>query len=246
LSQYIVVALVGFAAQLVDGAIGMAFGVIGTTFLLGIGLSPATASASMHMTEMVTTAVSGASHWRMGNVDWRLVGMLAVPGCVGGAIGAYLLTTISGDTVRPFVNAFLATMGIFILWRALQKRPIQGKPPGWAPLLGLGGGFLDAIGGGGWGPMVTSTLVGHGTTPRIAIGSVNLAEFFVTVTISATFFLALGIEHWPIILALIVGGALAAPLGAYAARHFPERVMMALVGVVVLGLSLRSLAIYFL
>jgi len=242
LGQFILFALVGFAAQLVDGCIGMAFGVIGSTFLLGIGLTPATASASMHAAEVFTTAISGLSHWKFGNVDWRLVGALAGPGVVGGTIGAYLLGSLPGEAVRPAVNAYLAIMGVWILWRAFgPRRETAAEPPRWTPLLGLGGGFLDAIGGGGWGPMVTTTLVGQGATPRIAIGSVNLAEFFVTVSITATFLFTIGLEFWPIIIALVLGGAIAAPLAAFAARRIPERPLMIIVGVAVTALSLRGL-----
>jgi uncharacterized membrane protein YfcA len=161
---------------------------------------------------------------------------------LGGAAGAYLLTTLPGDAIAPFVSAYLLLMGAWILWKALRsERPAGAEPPRWIAPLGLGGGFLDAIGGGGWGPMVTSTLLGHGTTPRYTIGSVNFAEFFVTMTISVTFLGTIGLELWPIIAGLILGGALAAPLAAYAAKAIPDRPLMILVGSVIVLLSIRGL-----
>lgn len=232
---------VGFAAQLVDGAIGMAYGLSATSVMLSFGIPPATASASVHAAEVFTTGISGFSHWRFGNVDWAFVSRLALPGMAGGALGAYLLTTVPGDAIAPFIHAYLLSMGAWILWKALRARPTVAEPPRWIGPLGFGGGFLDAIGGGGWGPMVTSTLLGHGTTPRFTIGSVNFTEFFVTATISATFLGTIGLELWPIIAGLIVGGALAAPLAAYAAFKIPERPLMILVGSVIALLSLRGL-----
>src|SRR4029450_12334696 len=187
IGDFLVFVAVGFAAQLVDGAIGMAYGLSGTTVMLSLGIPPATASASIHAAEVFTTGIPGLSHWRFGNVDWAFVRRLALPGMVGGAIGAYLLTTIPGETVAPFMNAYLLAMGAFILWTAFRRRQSVSAPPPSLVPLGLGGGFLDAIGGGGWGPMVTSTLLGHGTTPRFTIGSVNFSESFVTATVSATF-----------------------------------------------------------
>ena len=235
-------AAVGFAAQLVDGALGMAYGLTGTSVMLALGYPPAVASASVHAAEVFTTAVSGYSHWRLGNIDWVFVRRLALPGMLGGAVGAYVLTAAPGEVIAPIVNGYLFLMGAWILWKALHKeRPSRDHPPSWIGTLGLGGGFLDAIGGGGWGPMVTSTLLGHGTTPRFTIGSVNFAEFFVTVTISATFLGTVGFELWPIVAGLIVGGALAAPVAAYAAKAIPDRPLMILVGSVIVLLSLRGL-----
>jgi uncharacterized membrane protein YfcA len=160
---------------------------------------------------------------------------------LGGALGAYLLTMIPGDTIAPLINAYLLLMGAWILWKAFQQRPSVSEPPRWIGPLGFGGGFLDAVGGGGWGPMVTSTLLGHGTTPRFTIGSVNFTEFFVTATISAAFLGTIGLELWPIIAGLILGGVLAAPLAAYAAYKIPDQPMMILVGSVIMLLSIRGL-----
>jgi uncharacterized membrane protein YfcA len=240
--EFILFVAVGFAAQLVDGAIGMAYGLSATTVLLSLGFPPAPASASVHAAEVFTTGISGFSHWRFGNVDWSFVWRLAIPGMLGGATGAYLLTTLPGDTIAPLVSAYLLLMGAWILWKALRADQVgAADPPRWIAPLGLGGGFLDAIGGGGWGPMVTSTLLGHGTTPRYTIGSVNFAEFFVTAAISVTFLGTIGLELWPIIGGLILGGALAAPLAAYAAKAIPDRPLMILVGSVIVLLSMRGL-----
>ena len=232
---------VGFAAQMVDGAIGMAYGVISTSVLLSLGVSPATASACVHAAETFTTAVSGASHWKFGNVDRKLLLRLALPGAIGGAIGAYVLTNLDGDKIKPFISAYLLLIGLFIVWKALTKRVSEGAEPSRVAPLGFVGGFLDSIGGGGWGPIVTSTLIGQGTTPRYAIGSVNLAEFFVTLTISATFVATIGLELWPIISGLIIGGVIAAPFAAYATKVLPDKVLMILVGCIVAILSLRSI-----
>src|SRR4051812_24362414 len=169
----------------------MAYGLISATVLLSLGTSPA--SASVHAAEVFTTAASTASHWRFGNVDKRLFWRLAPAGMVGGALGAYVLTAAPGTAIRPIVSVYLGIMGALVLWKAL-RRPREAKEPRRAPLLGLLGGFLDAVGGGGWGPLVTSTLVGQGTRARIAIGSTNAAEFLVTVTISATFVMTIGLE----------------------------------------------------
>lgn len=235
--------LVGFAAQIIDGAIGMAYGIASTSLLLSFGIPPATASACVHAAETFTTGASGLSHWKLGNVDKRLVMRLAIPGALGGAAGAFLLSSIPGDVIKPFIAMYLLALGVFIVVRACRSRKIRHgvEPRALAPL-GVTGGFLDAIGGGGWGPIVTCSLIGQGTSPRYAIGSVSLSEFFVTLTISTTFFLTVGLELWPIITGLIIGGILAAPLAALAVRHIPDTVLMILVGVAVTLLSLRTLA----
>lgn len=232
---------VGFAAQMVDGAIGMAYGVISSSVLLSLGVPPATTSACVHAAETFTTAASGASHWRFGNVDRKLLLRLALPGMVGGAIGAYLLTNLPGEKIKPFISAYLLLIGLLIVWKALSQRVSEGTQPSRVAPLGFIGGLLDSIGGGGWGPIVTSSLIGQGTTPRYAIGSVNLAEFFVTFTISATFVATIGLELWPIIAGLIIGGVVAAPFAAYATKMLPDKVLMIIVGCVVAILSLRNI-----
>ncbi|WP_324615095.1 sulfite exporter TauE/SafE family protein [Hyphomicrobium album] len=232
---------VGFAAQMVDGAIGMAYGVISSSVMLSLGVPPATTSACVHAAETFTTAVSGASHWKFGNVDRKLLLRLALPGAIGGAIGAYLLTNLDGDMIKPFISGYLLLIGLFIVWKALTKRVSEGAEPATVAPLGFIGGLLDSIGGGGWGPIVTSSLIGQGATPRYAIGSVSLAEFFVTLTISATFVATIGLELWPIITGLIIGGVIAAPFAAYATKVLPDKVLMILVGCVVAILSLRTI-----
>jgi uncharacterized protein len=224
--------LIGFAAQLVDGALGMAFGVISNTMLLSMGVTPQSASASVHLAESFTTGVSGISHTLHRNVDWWLFVRIVVPGVIGGVTGAYLLTQISADAARPLVLAYLVAIGLYLLWRGVMHRHVEKRPKVIAPL-GLAGGFLDAAGGGGWGPIVTSNLLIQGATPRKVIGTVNTAEFFLTVTISATFILALGWEAFtkPAI-GLLIGGIAAAPLGGYIAKRVPADGLLVMVGIV--------------
>lgn len=242
MEDFLLFVAVGFAAQIVDGAIGMAFGLISTTVLLALGVPPAVASASTHAAEVFVTAVSGVSHWRFKNIDWRLVGRLAVPGMIGGATGAWLLSSVPGDVISPYITAYLLVMGCWIFYRALRPRKVESTElPKGIPLIGAGGGFLDAIGGGGWGPIVATTLIGRGVKPRMVIGSTSLSEFFVTLTITGAFVVMIGIELWPIIAGLILGGALAAPFAAMFAAKLPDRTLMILVACVIALLSLRGL-----
>lgn len=222
---------VGFAAQLVDGALGMAFGVITNTLLVSVlGVSPARASANVHVAECFTTATSGISHVLHGNVDWKLFSRLLIPGVLGGVTGAYLLTTLDGDLVKPFVLAYLALIGVYLLWRGICLPPVSGTAKVVTPL-GLFGGFMDAIGGGGWGPIVTSNLLIQGVEPRKVIGTVNSVEFFLTLTVSATFIYHLGASMFVgSMLGLLIGGVLAAPFGALLAKRIPHQTLMALVG----------------
>lgn len=241
--ELLMIAAIGFLAQLVDGALGMAFGLISTTALLTLGVPPAQASAAVHTAEVATTGASGLSHLFHGNIHRRLLVTLGAAGVLGGMIGAYVLSNVEGQAIRPFVAAYLLVMGILILMRAVHLAPVdEDAQVGYAAPLGLVGGFLDAIGGGGWGPMVSSTLIGSGHAPRRVIGSVNAAEFFVTVAVSTTFFIELGIGHINHIAALVAGGILAAPLGAYVVRYVPTQILMTVVGTLVVLLAVLQLA----
>lgn len=224
---------VGFAAQLVDGALGMAFGVISNTLLVGVmGVPPALASQRVHLVECFTTATSGISHLLHGNIDKKLFFQLLIPGVVGGILGAYVLTSIDAAVIKPFVLLYLSGIGLYILWRGLFYPPKIKEAKVIAPL-GLAGGFLDAAGGGGWGPVVTSNLLIQGADPRKVVGTVNSVEFFLTLTVSAMFIYHLGIADLAgATLGLLIGGLLASPLGAWAAKHFPAKQMLILVGVV--------------
>jgi uncharacterized membrane protein YfcA len=229
---------IGFAAQMIDGALGMAFGVISTTLLVSIGVPPAAASAGVHTVESFTTGVSGVSHALHRNIDWRLFARIVIPGIIGGVLGAYVLTQVSAATARPIVLTYLAGVGLYLLWRGATHRHREREPKVVAPL-GLIGGFLDAAGGGGWGPVVTSNLLVQGANPRKTIGTVNTAEFFVTVTISATFIAALGWEAFTVAtLGLLIGGVAAAPLGALVAKRVKADFLLTMVGVVLTVTSL--------
>jgi len=233
----VVFIVIGFCAQLVDGALGMAFGVLTTTSLLAFGVPPATASAMTHATEVFTTAASGLSHAYHKNVDWRLVARLAPAGIVGAVIGATVLSNVDGKVIAPFVSAYLICIGIYIAfkaWRPTWPREFRD----WiVPLVGLSGGVLDAAGGGGWGPVVTSSLVGRGHNARLVIGSTNLTEFLVTVATSLTFIVTLGWAELHSAIGLIIGGVLAAPVGGYIVARIPVRPLMFAVAAVVIVTS---------
>jgi len=206
---------VGFVAQLVDGALGMAYGVLTNTALLAIGLPPAQASALVHTAEIFTTSASAASHIYHRNVDWRMVARLGVTGVLGAILGAWILSNIDVTAARRFVYGYLLIMGVYILWKSMRIALVPRKLAGWTGPLGFVAGFLDASGGGGWGPMTTSTLVGSGHAPRYAVGSVNTTEFFVTVAAATTFFAELGASSLEHLIPLVLGGVLAAPFGGW-------------------------------
>ncbi len=240
--NFFVFVLVGFIAQMIDGALGMAYGVSSNTFLLSLGLPPASASASVHMAEVFTTGVSGISHWKLKNIDTALAKKLLIPGVLGGVAGAYILTSLDGDLLKPWISTYLLVMGVIILFKAFNGvKKNQGEVKH-VSLLGLAGGFFDAIGGGGWGPVVTTTLVARGNNARVSIGTVNFSEFFVTLAQSVTFVLTLHFaDYWQVILGLLIGGVLAAPLAAYITKRLPLKVLMVMVGVVIIGLSIRTI-----
>jgi uncharacterized membrane protein YfcA len=224
---------IGFAAQMVDGALGMAFGQISSTLLISIGVPPAAASAGVHTAETFTTAVSGISHVAHGNVDWRLFFRIVVPGVIGGVAGAYVLTQVDANTAKPLVLAYLTLLGIYLFYRGIMHRHTERQPKVVSPL-GLAGGFLDAAGGGGWGAIVTSNLLVQGSNPRKTIGTVNTAEFFLTITISATFIAALGWAAFTIAtVGLLIGGVMAAPFGAVIAKRVNPDLLLTVVGALV-------------
>jgi hypothetical protein len=222
---------VGFAAQLVDGALGMAFGVLSNVLLISLGVPPAAASAGVHTVESFTTCVSGISHIAHRNVDWKLLARLTLPGVIGAATGAYLLTQIDASVAKPIVLAYLSIIGLFLIWRGLGHSG-EHKAPKIVEPLGLAGGFLDAAGGGGWGPVVTGNLLVQGAEPRRTIGTVNTSEFLVTVTSAITFIAALGWAAFTVAtLGLLIGGVLAAPAGAWLVKQIPPKPLLLMVGV---------------
>jgi uncharacterized membrane protein YfcA len=236
--------LVGFAAQMIDGALGMAYGVSSNTFLLSVGVPPAIASASVHVAETFTTAVSGASHWKLGNVDKELFKKLIIPGILGACVGAYILSNIDGNVIKPYIAIYLLIMGVIILVKALRSNHSEQKVTSHISILGVIGGFFDAIGGGGWGPIVTTTLVARGNNPRFTIGSVNSSEFFITFSQSVVFVAALFsdlVANWTVIVGLLLGGVIAAPFAAVVTKRLPVRALMGMVGLLIIGLQVRTL-----
>ncbi|MDW8339511.1 MAG: sulfite exporter TauE/SafE family protein, partial [Thermoleophilia bacterium] len=245
----IVLIVVGFLAQLVDGALGMAYGATSSTLLLAVGLSPATASASVHLAELGTTAAAGISHWRFGNVDWRTVRRIGIPGAIGAFVGAVVLSSVSAELARPWMSGVLLALGVYILCRFTLfgvpkprgRRYVRGR---YLAPLGLGAGFLDATGGGGWGPVTTPTILATGKyEPRKVIGSVDTSEFLVALAASVGFLLALGSQGvaWTYVAALLIGGVAAAPLAAWLVRHVTPALLGASVGGLILVTNTRTL-----
>lgn len=234
--------LAGFTAQMIDGALGMAYGVTATSFLLSFGISPAASSASVHASEVFTSGVSGLMHLKFGNVNNKLFKSLLIPGVIGAILGAYILSSFSeyNYIIKPIVSSYTLILGLIIIFKALKKDNIRKKIKRIFPLAMIGG-FLDSIGGGGWGPIVSSTLIARGRNPRYTIGSVNLAEFFITLASSLTFITIIGLTHWAIIAGLIIGGVIAAPIAAYISNKIPTKSIMILVGIVVIITSLKRL-----
>ncbi|MGX5669449.1 sulfite exporter TauE/SafE family protein [Kocuria rhizophila] len=244
----IVLALVGFGAQLVDGSLGMAYGVTSSTLLLAAGLTPASVSATVHLAEVGTTLASGFSHWRFGNIDWRVVGFMAVPGGIAAFFGANLLT-VSGDAAAPVMSTILLLLGVYVVWRFLSiggRRPsFRGRVPAafLVPLAAVAG-FMDAIGGGGWGPVGTPTLLASGKiAPRKVIGSIDTSEFVVSLGASAGFLLALGSQNidYGMVAALLIGGVAAAPLAAWLVRLLAPRILAIGAGGLIIVTNARTL-----
>ena len=229
----IVLGVVGLFAQMIDGSLGMAYGVTSSSLLLATGIAPAAASAAVHLSEVGTTLASGAAHWRFGNVDWRVVSIMAVPGGVFAFLGATLLSNLPGDEAKPWVSLLLLSLGAYVVYRFLRlggRKPMfhgRVKARFLVPVAAVAG-TMDAIGGGGWGPVGTSSLLAWGRIePRKVVGSIDTAEFVVAVGASLGFLLALGSSGINVAWAgaLLAGGVLAAPLAAYLVRHMPARVL---------------------
>ncbi len=241
-SSILLYILAGFTAQMIDGALGMAYGLTASSFLLSVGVPPAASSASVHASEIFTSGVSGLMHLKFGNVNSKLFKTLLIPGVLGAILGAYLLTSLENYNyiLKPIISSYTLFLGILIIFKALKKDKIREKIKRIFPLA-LVGGLMDSIGGGGWGPIVSSTLIAGGRNARFTIGSVNLAEFFVSLASSITFFTIIGLTHWAIIAGLIIGGVIAAPIAAYLANKIPTKTIMILVGIVVIISSLKRI-----
>ncbi|MEQ1512787.1 MAG: sulfite exporter TauE/SafE family protein [Lysobacteraceae bacterium] len=238
--DFILYIVIGFAAQLIDGALGMAYGVTASSLLLGFGVPPAVSSATVHAAECFTTGTSAISHHAFGNIDRKLFRRLLLPGMLGAGVGAYLLTTIDGDMLKPWIAGYLLLMGAMILFKSFREL-VPKEVTSHVSILGFFGALVDAIGGGGWGPIVASNLIARGHELRLTVGSVNAVEFFVTLTASVVFLLTMGTGHLGIVLGLALGGVVAAPFGAWLVRFVRPRLLMPVVGVLVIGLSARTL-----
>ena len=247
----LLVSIAGFVAQLIDGSMGMAFGIVSTTVLLLLAYNPAVASAIVHLSEIVTSLISGVSHIKAGNVDWQALLKVAIPGAIGSFVGAILLSSLDFSAARPWTAAILSLLGCLILFRFTRvsifgkKRVARAR---WLAPLGLVGGFVDSTGGGGWGPVVTTTLTAsNALVPRKAIGTTNTAEFIIAISASIGFILGLGTTNipWDAVLALMIGGAMAAPIAAWLVSKAPQRILGVLVGNVVVTLNVRQLVVHF-
>ncbi|MFZ2277017.1 MAG: sulfite exporter TauE/SafE family protein [Prosthecobacter sp.] len=234
--HFLLYVLAGFVAQLIDGALGMAYGVSASSLLSVFGVSPQVVSATVHAAECFTTGASGISHHAFGNVDRVLFRRLLIPAVIGAVVGAYILTSIDGKVLKPYISVYLVIMGAVIIAKAFTRVPPRKVTTHLAPL-GFFGALVDAMCGGGWGPIVASNLIIRGNDTRITVGSVNAVEFFVTLAASITFFLTIGLTHWNIILALAIGGVIAAPLAAWSAKHIPHKPFMVLVGLLIVVIN---------
>jgi uncharacterized membrane protein YfcA len=235
---------IGFAAQLVDGALGMAYGVTASSLLLSVGVPPAMSSATVHAAECFTTGTSAVSHHAFGNIDKRLFRRLLLPGMLGAAVGAYLLVQLPGEAIKPYIAGYLLLLGIIIVIKGFREIVPKRVTSHLIPL-GFFGALVDAIGGGGWGPVVASNLLARGNEARLTIGTVNAVEFFVTLTASLVFLMTLGVSHWQIVAALALGGVAAAPIGGWLVKHLNPRWLLVVVGLLVIGLSVRTLVQHF-
>jgi uncharacterized membrane protein YfcA len=240
-TDFVLLLAIGFTAQIIDGALGMAYGVVSNSAMLAIGMPPAQASALVHTAEIFTTGASAASHIYHRNVDWRLVLRLGAGGVLGAILGAWILSNIDVTAARRYVYLYLLFMGFYILWRSTRIAAARRDPAGWTSPVGFVAGFLDASGGGGWGPVTASTLVGSGHAPRQTVGSVNATEFFVTTAAATTFFVELGALSLEHLVPLMLGGILAAPLGGWAVKRIPAQGLMIAVGILIVLISIWQL-----
>lgn len=241
-SMFFVFMGVGFVAQMVDGALGMAYGVSCTTLLMNFGIPASLATASVHTSEIFTTGISGLSHIKFKNIDKKLFFKIVITGTLGAVAGAYLISDFfDAKVIKPYISGYLVLLGAYIIYKGIRNKATENKKVRRAPLLALIGGFLDTTGGGGWGPIVTSNLISQGKDPREVIGTVNTAEFFITYAATVIFTIILGVKHWQIILGLITGGALAAPFGAYLASKINKRLLFFMVGTLIIIISSYSL-----
>jgi uncharacterized protein len=232
---------IGVFAQLVDGTLGMGYGATSTSFLLSVGVPPAISSTGVHVAEMFTTGASALSHYKFKNINKRLVTYLLIPGVIGSIIGAYLLSdVVDGKIIKPFIAVYMIVLAIMIIIKGLRNNNVKKKTKNLG-ILAIFGGFMDAVGGGGWGPIVTSTLIGRGRDPRYTIGSVNAAEFAVSFASGITFLLFEGINGWQVIAGLIIGGVMAAPFAAFFVNKIPRKSMTIIVGLLIIYLSGRTL-----
>lgn len=241
-TDFLLFFMIGVFAQLVDGALGMGYGASATSFLLAIGVSPAVSSTAVHVAEMFTSGVSAISQFKFGNINKKLVRNLLIPGVLGAVTGAYLLSdVINGEVIKPYIAVYMMILAFIIISKALKKKIIKKKTKRLG-ILATFGGFMDAVGGGGWGPIVTSTLLGNGRNPRYTIGSVNVAEFAVSFASGVTFLIFGGIAGWQVIIGLILGGVIAAPFAAFLVHKIQRKPMMIAVGILIILLSLRTLS----
>jgi uncharacterized membrane protein YfcA len=240
LSEFLIFTGIGALAQLVDGALGMAYGVTSAGMLLGFGLPPAMASASVHYAETFTCGASGLSHWWAGNVQRRLFLLLAIPGVIGAVIGATALAHMPPIWIRYFLTPYLLAMGLFLLFRTTKRKDRRQDVPRGTAVLGFVAGILDAAGGGGWSALTVTTMVAHGQEPRLVIGSVHLAKCVVSLAASITFLLTIGESKLHVVLGLILGGVIAAPFGAWLVRRLPARVSTLMAGLTVLALGIYN------
>lgn len=239
--DFFVYLLIGVFAQLVDGTLGMGYGATSTSFLLSVGVPPAISSTGVHVAEMFTTGASALSHYKFKNINKRLVTYLLVPGVIGSVVGAYLLSdVIDGKIIKPFIAVYMIVLAVMIIIKGLRNNNVKKKTKNLGVLAAFGG-FMDAVGGGGWGPIVTSTLIGRGRDPRYTIGSVNAAEFAISFASGITFLLFEGINGWQVIAGLIIGGVVAAPFGAFFVNKIQRRPMTIVVGLLIIYLSGRTL-----